>query len=168
MSNSRLPNSLFVMLVSLGAGQSLYYSQRMPESIASHFAKGGLVNAWQSKTAFYATELAIIVVATIIAFGVPRIVAAMSSSLINLPNKDFWLSPERREQTGSYFGAQFAWLGCALLAFLLFVMELVSRANLRKPPQLDTSAFVPAILAFLAFVVAWGIHLARHFSRPRD
>jgi hypothetical protein len=89
----------------------------------------------------------------------------MPVSIINLPNKAFWLSPERREETFAFLYTQLAWLGCALLAFLLFVMELVFRANLHAPPQLNTAAFVPALLAFLCFTAAWIIRLVFHFSR---
>jgi hypothetical protein len=47
-------------------------------------------------------------------------------------------------------------------------MELVFRANLHIPPQLNTAAFVPAILSFLAFVAISSIRLILHFSRTQD
>ncbi|HXN53130.1 MAG TPA: hypothetical protein VN943_14455 [Candidatus Acidoferrum sp.] len=168
MPNTRLPNSIFFMLVVLGAVQSTYYAPRIPEILGSHFVRGGFVNAWQTKTAFFSTELAIIVLATLVSFGIPRLIAAVPISLINLPHKEFWLSPERRDDSLSYIRVWSAWFGCALLAFLLFVMELVFRANLRTPPQLNTAAFVPAILSFLAFVAISIIRLITHFSKvPR-
>jgi hypothetical protein len=92
----------------------------------------------------------------------------MPVSVINLPHKEFWLSPERRDDTLSYIRVWSAWIGCALLAFLLFVMELVLRANLHTPPQLNTAAFVPAILSFIAFVAISIIRLILHFSRAQD
>lgn len=114
---------------------------------------------------FLAVEILVIVVATVVTLGVPRIIAAMPVSLINLPNKQFWLSAERRDQTLSYLATQFAWFGCAPLTFLLFVLELVFRANLRTPPRLDTSAFVIPLLTFLAFAAVWSIRFVLRFSR---
>jgi uncharacterized membrane protein len=165
MSNARLPNSIFVALVCAGAARSFYCFQHIPEVVASHFGSSGWANAWQSRGMFLAVETAMIVTATVVAFGVPRIIAAVPVSLINLPNKEFWLSAERREQTLCYLETQFAWFGCALLAFLLFVMELAFQANLRTPPRLDTTVFITALLAFLAFVAVWGIRFALYFSR---
>jgi uncharacterized membrane protein len=168
MSNTRLPNSIFFVLVLMAAAQSAYYGPRIPEILGSHFAKSGFASAWQTKAAFFSTELIVVVLATLVSFGIPQLIAAMPPSTINLPNKDFWLSPEHREQTIAFLRMQIAWLGCALLAFLLFVMELVFRANLHTPSQLNTAAFVPALLAFLAFTTIWTLRLILRYSRsPR-
>jgi hypothetical protein len=91
----------------------------------------------------------------------------MPVSLINLPNKEFWLSPEQRDQTFSYLRLWNAWFGCALLAFLLFVMELVFRANLQAPPRLNMAAFVPALLAFLAVDTVAILRLIFHFAKTK-
>ncbi|MCU1243432.1 MAG: hypothetical protein JWO71_4158 [Candidatus Acidoferrum typicum] len=165
MPNTRLPNSIFFMLIVLGAVQFFYYTPRLPEILGSHFGKAGSVNAWQTKTAFLSMEVAIIVLATLVSFSIPRIIAAMPVSMINLPHKEFWLSPERREDTLSYIRVWTAWLGCALLGFLLFVMELVFRANLHTPPQLNMAAFVPALLVFVAFDTIAVLQLILRFSK---
>jgi uncharacterized membrane protein len=169
MPNTRLPNSIFFMLIALAAVQFFYYTPRLPDILASHFGKAGSVNAWQTKTAFFSMELAIIVLATVVSFSIPRIIAAMPVSMINLPHKEFWLSPQRRDDTLAYIRVWTAWLGCALLAFLLFVMELVYRANLHTPPQLNMAAFVPALLAFVAFDTVAIVRLLLHFAKiPGD
>ncbi len=165
MGNTRLPNSIFVVLVVVAAVQLNYYAQRLPDMVGSHFGTSGFVSAWQTKMALFMVELMVIVVATIVSFGVPRLIAAMPASAINLPNKEFWLSPERREDTISFLRSQMAWFGCALLAFLLFVMELVFRANLQAPPRLNNAAFVPALLTFLGFSTIWTLRFVFHFSR---
>src|SRR5579864_538570 len=102
MSNTRLPSSIFLVFVLVGAMQYLYYAPRLPEIVASHFGISGVANGWQTKTAFFGIEVAMILLATVISFGVPRLIEAMPVSLINLPNKEFWLGSERREDTLSY------------------------------------------------------------------
>jgi uncharacterized membrane protein len=165
MSNTRLPNSLFFVLTLVAAWQYAYYSPRLPEVLASHFAANGAVNGWQSKSAFFTLELFIVVLAAAVGFGVPRIIAALPVSLINLPNKKFWLSAERRDETMAYMRAWSAWFGCALLAFLLFVMELAFRANLRTPPRFDNAAFIPALLAFFTFDTVLLLRMILHFAK---
>ena len=168
MDKTRLPNSIFALLVVFGAGQFVYYVPRIPEVLGAHFARGGFVNGWQTKTAFFFTELAMIMLATVVSFGIPRIIAAVPASLINLPHKEYWLAPERRENTLAYIQVWSAWFGCGLLAFLLFVMELVFRANLQTPPKLDNAAFISALLAFFAFDTMLVLRLILHFSKTRD
>jgi uncharacterized membrane protein len=165
MSNTRLPSSIFLVLALVGAMQYVYYAPRLPAIVASHFGISGLVNGWQTKTAFFSIELVIILVATMVAFGVPRLIEAMPVSLINLPHKKFWLSPERREASYAYIRCWNAWFGCALLAFLLFVMEVAFRANLQTPPHFDNGAFLPALLAFMAVDTVLLVRLILHFSR---
>ncbi len=168
MPNTRLPNSIFFALVALGAAQVSFYAPRIPELLGSHFSRGGFVNGWQTKAAFFATELAMIILATVVSFGIPRIIAAAPVAFINLPHKEYWLAPERREDTLAYIRVWSVWFGCGLLAFLLFVMELVFRANLHSPPQFNNAAFVPALLAFVAFDAMLILRLILHFSKIQD
>ncbi len=165
MSNTRLPSSIFFSLALLGGVQYFYYAPRLSEIVASHFGRAGSVNRWETKTLFFSLELGIIVLATVISFGVPRSIEALPVSMINLPHKEFWLSPERRDETLGYLQMHMAWFGCALLAFLLFVMELAFRANLLNPPRLNLAAFVPALMAFLVFMGISTIRLVVRFSR---
>src|ERR1700720_60072 len=99
MPNTRIPSSVFFALALVGTVRYFYYAPRLPEVLGSHFAGNGAVNGWQSKAAFFTTELSVVVLAAVVGFGIPRILGAMPVSLINLPNKEFWLSPERRAET---------------------------------------------------------------------
>jgi hypothetical protein len=165
MPNTRLPGSLFFALAALGAVQYFYYAPRLPGVLASHFGVTGAANGWQTKAAFLIAEVAVLALATVISFGVPRMIEAMPVSLINLPHKEFWLGPERREETFAYLRTWSAWFGCGLLAFLLFVMELAYRANLQRPPHFNNEAFVPALVAFAVVDTLLLVRLILHFSR---
>jgi hypothetical protein len=162
---SRLPGSIFFLLIVYGAMQGRFYATKLPAFVATHFAAGGRPNGWQTHAAFYYTELFAVGLATFLGFGVPALIGVLPVSLVNVPNKEYWFAPERRENTLAYFRMSFAWFGCALLAFLIFVNELVFRANLTTPRQLNTPAFVSALFVFLAFTGAWTIGLIRRFAR---
>jgi uncharacterized membrane protein len=166
-SGTRLPSSIFFFLVVVGAVQASSYAARMPQLLASHFRSGGMPNGWQSKTGFFGLELGVVVLATVMAFGLPRILGAVPLALINVQNKEYWFGPAQRENTLIFFKVQFAWFGCGLLAFLLFVNELVFRANLTAPHRLNTTAFVAAMAVFLTFVVVWTVRLILHFSETK-
>ena len=166
--STRLPHSIFFFLVLVGLVQANYQAAHLPRMIATHFGKDGIANGWQSKGVSFYTEAVLIVLAASISFGIPRLLEMVPLSLVNLSNKEYWFAPERRANTLAYLRAQFAWFGCALLAFLLVVYKLVFRANLVFPHQLNTTAFVTVLFAFLAFVAIWIVRLIMHFSKmPR-
>jgi uncharacterized membrane protein len=164
----RLPGSIFTALIVYGVMQGHYYASRMPDILATHFGGRGQPNGWQTHSAFLVTEVFVVALATLIGFGVPALMRAIPVSLMNVPNKEYWFAPERRENTLAYFRMTFAWFGCGLLAFLLFVNELVFRANLVTPRRLNTTAFVAVLFTFLAFTAIWIVRLIGRFSgNPR-
>jgi len=137
----------------------------MPPVLATHFGASGVVNGWQTQSQYFVLEVVLLGVCLLLAFGIPRLIGALPISLINLPNKEYWLAPERRQETVAFFKAQFAWFGCGLLVFLLVVNELVFKANHALPRRLDNTAFAIALVAFLAYVGIWTVRLVLRFSR---
>ena len=162
MRNARLPTLLFAVLaVGAAIHFSSYYSQ-MPEVVASHFNGRGVPNGWQSKFAFFGLFVAISVLAAVIGFGIPRIIAAVPPQLINLPNKRYWLAPEHQAETMAFMNVHFAWFGCAVFTVILVTFDFAVQANLHldDPPGLSRMWYTLA--GFLVFVIVW---IARMFTR---
>ena len=164
-SNNRLPSSLFAFLVLLGVIQARQFAKGMPPVLATHFGGNGLPNGWQSQSQFFTLEIVLLGVCLLLAFGIPWLISVLPTSLVNIPNKEYWLAPQRRVETLAFFRAQFAWFGCAFLALLIVVNQLVFNANQAQPRQLNSGAFVLAMVAFLAFVGIWTARLIVRLSR---
>jgi uncharacterized membrane protein len=164
----RVPQAVFVLLVFLGFLQARNFAQAMPSVMATHFGASGAANGWQSKGQFFFLEIVLLVVCLFIGFGVPNIISRVPPSLINLPNKEFWLAPVRREHTLAIFRIQMAWFACALLTFLIVVNQLVFNANQSVPGQLNGPQFTIALVAFLGFVAVWTIRLISYFSKAPE
>lgn len=167
MSGVSLPKGLFLAIFVAAIAQAIYAFPQMPARMASHFAASGAPNGWMTKEQFFAAYAVAFLPALVLEFWVGRKVSRTSEARINLPNKEYWLAPERRAETFAYFQIFFAWYGCALLLLLVFVFGLAMRANLSPQPQLPTTPTLTAIGAFVLFNVAAIVAMLRRFSVVR-
>jgi uncharacterized membrane protein len=167
MIDPRFPRNIFLATLAAGLLQCIHDFPLLPERMASHFASSGVANGWMTKSQFLMTYAAVLLPALVLEFWLPRRIARKGGKGLNLPNKEYWLAPERRAETFAYFENYFAWYGCAFLALEVFAMGLAMRANLQSPPRMPTVPIVSAIVVFLVFNVAWVVALFRRFSKPR-
>ena len=164
MQRSRLPRLLFVVLAAYAAIHfSPYYSQ-LPEVVASHFNGHGVPNGWQTKSAFFTVFTGVSVLAAVIGFGIPRIIAALPPQLINLPNKAYWLAPDHLEETMAFLNNHFAWFGCAAFVVIIVTFDYAIQSNLHPNNRPDISRMWYVLAGFLAFVI---VSTARIFLRFR-
>jgi uncharacterized membrane protein len=160
----RVPQAVFVLLAFLGFLQARNFAASMPGVMATHFGANGSANGWQTRGQFFTVEIIMLGVCLLIGFGIPLIISIAPPSFINVPNKEFWLAPVRREYTNNVFRIQMAWFACALITFLIIVNQLVYNANQTVPRQLNAPQFTMAMVAFLGFVAIWTIRLVSYFS----
>lgn len=98
-------------------------------------------------------------------FLAPRQIAAQPNARINLPNRDYWLAPERREQTMRFISATMAWFGCEILLVLISGTFLGLRANLATDHRFNSEAMLTVLICFLAGLLGLLVRLVRHFQR---
>lgn len=166
MPGSRSARVLFFAILGAGILQCLHDLPLLPDRVASHFDPSGNANGWMTKPQFLLTYVLALVPALAVEFWIPRRIAKTGEGRLRLPNKQYWLAPERRCETLAYFERFFAWYGCAFLALEVFAMGLAMRANLETPPRLPTTPIVSAILAFVLFNLVGVITMFRRFSKP--
>jgi uncharacterized membrane protein len=162
MQDARLPRLLFAVLA---VGAAIYFSSyyaQMPEVVASHFNGRGVPNGWQTKSAFFGLFVAVSVLAAVVGFGIPRIIASLPPQMINLPNKRYWLAPEHLAETLDFLSAYFAWFGCAAFLVMILTFDYAIQSNLHPNNRPDVSRMWYILAGFLAFMVVW---IARMFTR---
>lgn len=138
-------------------------SQSLPPLVASHFDSAGRVTAYMPRGRYIALLLGIAVVVPLFLVIGPRRAFSTPGLRINLPNRDYWLAPERREETFRFLAQQtsvFAWL---MVLFLCYVQWLVVRANALTPPSLNPAALVSGLLVFLVCIFLSVVRLIVHF-----
>jgi uncharacterized membrane protein len=165
--DSRLSRLLFVLLAIYAAVHFSYYYPQLPGVIASHFDARGTANGWQTKSVFFGVFVGMSVLSIVIGFGLAAIIGAVPMQLINLPNKQYWLAPERRTDTLEYLKAYFGWFSCSLYVVMIVAFDYAVQSNLHgdSPPSVSRLWFTLA--AFMGFMLVWLIRLFRHFGQPR-
>lgn len=167
MSGTRIPRVLFIVIVLLAIAQCVHDYPLLPERLASHFGPSGMPNGWMTKSRFFITFAIVLLPALFVEFLLPMGIAKRPDAKLRLPNKEYWLAPERRAETFAYFDSFFAWYGCAFLLVEVFAMGLAMRANFDTPPQLPTGPIVSDLVGFVLFNVVAVIAMLRRFSTPR-
>lgn len=158
---------LFVVLFAAAICHIAHYYPMLPDRVASHFNAAGEANGWSGKQAFATLYLVIIAVMALLFLGIPRLVGKLPASMVNLPNREYWLAPERKAETVAILSHYMAWLGSAMLVFLIFVFHLTIRANLAEHAKLGREMWI-GLGAFLLYTTAWCIALLLRFRKPPE
>ncbi len=156
--------ALITLVLLLVAFLSLVVTSQsiLPDRLATHFGPDGHANGWMSRDAFLRFEIFIALVPVAIMYAIGFLSSTLPPSLINLPNKDYWLADERRAGTIRKLRLSMFELGTATLAFLLFVVWSIIDANKEGPAELG-SLFTYGLFAFLVFLAIWMFLLLRPF-----
>lgn len=162
----RLPQIALVVALAIAAVQIAYYYPQLPDIMASHFDFSGAPNSWQPKAVFFGLFSFIYVFFTIMFWSLPHLILVTPPSLINVPNKDYWLAPERREITAHLIGDHLLWLGAFVIGFLILVCQLAIVADLPGRSAGLGSEVWWLTGIFAAITIVWTIRFVRMFRVP--
>jgi hypothetical protein len=140
-------------------------ADRLPARVASHFGAGGAANGFMARDVYLAFTIGLAVLPPVLVGLTIALSLKYFPQFLNLPNRDYWLAPERRGATAAYLAVHTAWLAALLSVFVLGIHLLVLRANRSVPPQLETGPFLAVLAAFGIGMVLWIGALARRFRR---
>ena len=84
-------------------------------------------------------------------------------SLINIPHREYWLSPERHAETIKIITGFMLFLACILVVFLSFVHWLVTLANAQQPPEMSGFSIYVGLIILLMLIGVWSLFLIRAF-----
>ena len=138
----------------------------LPPLVASHFDAAGHPNAHMTRE-FYSKFIFTMGVGFPLAMVALLTAIYSKASDMKLPNRDYWLAPERIAQTRSMLVAHGVWFGCLMVAMVCYVHWLELGAHRSTPPQLSNPMLMGGLVAFMAISVGWILALLRAFRRPR-
>ena len=142
------------------------YYPVLPDRMASHFGADGFPNGWMPKRDFVWSFAGFLLFIEAITMGAGAFMDRFPTETINLPNKTYWLAPERRQASFAYVRAYTNWMGAATGALGIAVAHAVYRANIGDDLRLGNQIWV-LLGIFVAFMVINTIGLFSRFQLPR-
>ena len=158
----------FLLLVALCILQILYYAPLMPEHMASHFDGAGAPNGWSTKTAFFGLYLGILGLLFLSFRVLPGLLPRFPESMINQPNKEYWLAVERKDETFLRIRERLMYMGNGVVIFLIATFQLVLLANFTEDRRMNAEVLWILLLLFLIFTLSWTIKFIRLFRMPSE
>ena len=165
MRSRRSALLLLASLVLVALVSAWWYPQ-LPEVVASHFNGSGVADGWMSKDMFFLVMALAGVGSALCVAGGAWIVRVVDPSRLNLPNKDYWLAPQRREQALDRMQSlllQYSWVTVVGVAACL---HLVASTNLMPEPVLPNGPFLAGLAAYLLYTAVWLAWLLVGFRKP--
>ncbi len=155
-----------VLILSVAAAALFVWisGHTLPEVVASHFDASGAANGFMSRGVYLGFMLALVVALPLVVALSGRLASVLPPRLVNLPNKAYWLAPERRAATLKALSQRTGWLAVLLLAFLCFVHWLVVQANASVTKELPQAPFIVGLALLLAGTLGWAVALHRRFG----
>ena len=155
-------------IIGISIIQVASYSPLLPDRLATHFAADGTPNGWSDKSSCRPVYPVFVAAMSLLFLGMARLTTKMPDGLINLPRKDYWLAPERREETMRRLGDRLAWMGPMIGCFLLLVGQSTIQANMAKPPRLPGTHVAFLTAGFIISTLWWAAGFLMMFRVPPE
>jgi len=152
---AKVPLYIYLLLVILAVIQTIFYYPQLPDTVASHFGGSGGANSWSPKETFFLIHFGTILLITGIFLLFPLVLRHVPTSIINLPNKKYWLSEERREQTFMFIKEKMYWFGAVNLLLIICTIQLAINGNLNPTEGFSSSTMWVVLSAYLAYLLIW-------------
>lgn len=155
---------LLIILIILEETVRLWFAT--PAVMASHFNVAGLPDRFVSRAAFFGFQIEIEVITIALAIASRILLVILPAEFIHLPNRDYWLSADRKTSTVERMGSFIDGLYTVILLVTLAGFELAVSANLQTPIVFNASLMVVALAGMVAFAILSLVWLIRSFRIP--
>jgi TRAP-type C4-dicarboxylate transport system permease small subunit len=144
---------------------TVYTTRYLPDRVATHFGAGGQANGWMSRDGYLLFMLAFMV-------GISSLVSFLVGTLprkypqwTNVPNRDYWLAPARRDESLGYLATHGKRLGALIVMMMLGMHYVILKANAVQPPTLPGATFSAVLFGFALALIWWIVRLYRRFPK---
>ncbi len=167
--NSKIPWLVVVTAIIGSLILAAVFWAKLPDEMASHFNAAGQPDGWMAKTTFLAVMILVQAGMGGMLYGIGCLIRILPISMVNIPNREYWLADERKDQTLRESESMMAWIAAGTAIFMLAIFWLTLDANIHKEKALDSNAtwivmavFLVGLFGFLFF------KLKKYYRVPSD
>lgn len=155
--------ALLGLLSVLAVAQNLFYWNFLPERVAIHFGANGQPDNWLDKDRATMLMMLLQIGLPWMMVGIAYGIRYLPASAINIPNREYWLQPERRAATLKYVSGMLGTIAIAESLLIGAMNHLSFNAN-RLGQPLNTATFVVVLALFMAVVLGMVVASFRRFG----
>jgi Protein of unknown function (DUF1648) len=143
----------------------IYTSYHLPGSVATHFNINNEADGWMTRNSYLLLILTLIIsIPAVISVGISML-SQQFPHLINLPNRDYWLAPQRLDESLDFLASHGHRLGRLIIVLMTGLHYVVLVANRAEPPVLPQSWLMAILLGFVFALGIWVLALYRRFPK---
>jgi hypothetical protein len=143
----------------------IYTSYYLPATVATRFNFDNEPVGWMMRDRYVLLILALLVSVPGISSGGISALSQKYPHLINIPNGDYWLAPQRLEASLDFLASHAYRLGRLAIVLMTGLHYVVLVANRTEPPMLPGAWFMAITMGFIFALIMWVIALYRRFPR---
>lgn len=164
MNKTKVLAFAYTFLLILCVAFILGTAQNLPPVVASHFDLSGTPDATMPRDQFTNLFLAIMVLTSGLMALLPTLIAKLPPQMINIPNRIYWLAPDRIVETKQILQAYLLIFASKLCCFMAVIFWLIVQAHLHNPPQLSAQYVMAATGVFVLMTILWSLKLSARFK----
>ena len=137
-----------------------------PSQMAAHFDIQGNPDRFVPKAEFFWYQLQTMLVLVLASLLPQVLLLVMPANLINMPNREYWLSPERRDETLGRLSSFTAMMFGIILLAIQAGFEISAYANLQTPILFNVQLMLMVMIASFTMIGMMLFQLISSFRAP--
>lgn len=138
-----------------------------PDQMAAHFNAQGDPDRFVSKAEFFWFQAQTLLVIILVSLPLQVLFMVLPPDLINISNREFWLAPERLDETIGRLNSFGAMLFGVIVLMIQAAFEISAYANLQNPIQFNTGLMSMIMAAGMIVIGLLLVQLVISFRLPR-
>jgi uncharacterized membrane protein len=166
MKSLRTPASLFGLCYVVFLGYLAWTVPQLPQRVATHFGAAGQPDGWMTRSAYVGFIASFSLAGPCLTIAIVFVMRFLPDCTINISHREFWLAPERRNETFAYLQRHAFWFASMFVAFFAGLHFLTVQANMQQPAaSLSMPTLFAMICCFLLVTLIWSLSMRRHFNK---
>lgn len=137
-----------------------------PPEMAAHFNVRGNPDRFVTKLMFFGYQAKTMLIVLILSLVMQVLPMIIPMQWVNMPNREYWYAPERRDATIDRLSSFAAALFALILLGIQAAFELAVSANLHEPIVFDAQMMAPVMIGIFGLSFVLLFWLTRSFRLP--